>query len=92
MGTPLGTKTVAHMRIAGAVATGVGEVADLKAAGLEMIAVTGSAAVTAAVGTRMTVVTATVTTTVGLTVTAVGVIVGAMIGLAGMARGVVKIA
>ena len=54
MGTPLGTKTVAHMRIVGAVATGVGEVADLKAAGLEMIAVTGPAAVTAAAGTRMT--------------------------------------
>ena len=85
MGTPLGTKTVAHMRI-------VGEVADLKAAGLEMTGTTGPAAVTAAGGTKIAEVTATVTTTVGLTVTAVGVIVGAMIGLAGMARGVVKIA
>lgn len=92
MGTPLGTKTAAPMRIVGAVATGVGEVADLKAAGLEMTVATGPAAVTAAVGTRMTEVTAIEKTKVGLTVAAVEVIVGATTGLVGMARGVVKIA
>ncbi|OFT85955.1 hypothetical protein HMPREF3101_02515 [Corynebacterium sp. HMSC29G08] len=71
MGTPLGGKTAAHMKIVGVGAMEVEAVVVRRAAGLETIEAIGPAAVTGTVATRAAGETTVGETTVGLTVGAV---------------------